>query len=139
MTNLVVVDTGPLVAAFDRRDALSHRAAMGLKTIRGPMRTCEPVLAEAWFLLQRVPTAWEKLTSWIDRGIIVIDFELEPNRAAVFALMRKYRDLPMSLADACLVTMADADRDSRIFTFDRHFARYRYPSRRKIKTIGLED
>lgn len=137
MTGPIVVDTGPLVAAFDKRDALAARTAEALKTIRGPMFTCEPVLAETWFLLSRLPTAWEKVVKWIDQGILQIAFDLDSNGDSVFPMMRKYRDLPMSLADACLVLMADANPGSRIFTFDHHFALYRAPSRRKLKPIGL--
>lgn len=138
MTGPIVVDTGPLVAAFDKRDALAGRTAEALKTIRGPMLTCEPVLAETWFLLSHLPTAWEKVVKWIDRGILQIGFDLESNRDSVFPMMAKYRDQPMSLADACLVAMADANPGSRIFTFDHHFQIYRPKSRRKIRTLGLE-
>lgn len=56
----------------------------------------------------------------------------------VFSLMKKYDNLPMSLADACLVVMAEKSPRGRVFTFDRHFKFYRTHSRRVVKTIGLE-
>ena len=135
----ILLDTGPLVAVLSARDQHHDRAVEMLKRVSFPLLTCEAVIVEACFLLARHDPALEWIERWLRDGQIRIAFALGPNLAEVFALMRKYRDLPMSLADACLVAMADADRNARVLTFDRHFALYRAPSRRKIKTIGLED
>lgn len=137
--SLTILDTGPLVASLNASDQCHARAVETLKRVAFPLVTCEPVIVETCFLLSRHPRALEWIERWLRDGKIRVAFELAPNAETVFALMSKYRDLPMSLADACLVAMADANRDSRVFTFDRHFALYRCPSRRKIKTIGLEE
>lgn len=133
-----ILDTGPLVAALNASDQYHDRAVDALKRVEFPLVTCEPVIVEACFLLARHHTALGWIERWLRDGQIRIVFELSANAETVFALTRKYRDLPMSLADACLVAMADADRGSRVLTFDRHFALYRCLSRRRIKTIGLE-
>lgn len=133
-----ILDTGPLVAALSASDQHHSKAIQVLKRVEAPFVTCEPVIVEACFLLARHNAALGWVERWIREAKIRIEFQLRPNSDRVFALMRKYRDLPMSLADACLVAMAEANPGSRIFTFDRHFALYRAPSRRKIKTIGLE-
>lgn len=100
MSSRVLIDTDPLVTAFDQRDAYANRTTAVLKTVHSPMLTCEPVLTETWFLLKHLPDAWAKIEKWMDLGFLKVAFTLELNRTDVFHLMAKYRDLPMSLADA---------------------------------------
>jgi predicted nucleic acid-binding protein len=74
----------------------------------------------------------------MEEGHLRIDFILSDHRTQVFKLIKKYQNLPMSLADACLVTMTENIPESRLFTFDQHFNTYRTSTRRTIRTIGLE-
>jgi predicted nucleic acid-binding protein len=131
----VVIDTGPLVAAFDRGDERWSETIEQLKAIRSPMFTCEAVLAETWYLLRNYPPGWEKVENWIESGILQVSFSLATQRERTFALLRKFRDLPMSLADACLVSMIEQGIGSRIFTFDRHFQIYRHSGRRVVPLL----
>lgn len=135
----IIVDTGPLVAWLDESDQWHQRAVERTRSLQPPFVICEAVLTEACFLLRRYPQALAQIGSWMERGRIEVTSLLESSHKTIFKLMAKYRDLPMSLADACLVYMADARPGIPIFTFDRHFALYRAPSRRKVKTIGLEE
>ena len=133
----VIVDTGPLVAAIDGGDQWSMGVAEVLKTVQSPMVTCEAVLAETWFLLQRAPGGWETIEKWIQNGVLRITFSLqgERERDRVFALMRRYQDQPMSVADACLVVMIEQNLGNRVFTLDSHFKVYRHSGRRIIPTL----
>jgi predicted nucleic acid-binding protein len=64
-----------------------------------------------------------------------VDFAVAPEHAALARLMAKYADLPMSLADACLVRMAELHPGATIFTVDEHFRVYRQHERKQIPTI----
>lgn len=115
----VLVDTGPLVALIDRGDQYHGRAVAALRDIRDPMLTVWPVVSEAFFLLDfswRAQAAlWELLTA----GTITLASLGEDDLERMSVLMAKYKDLPMELADAALVRVAERERIRQIFTFDQ--------------------
>jgi uncharacterized protein len=63
-------------------------------------------------------------------------FSIEENRADVFNLLRKYADQPMSLADACLVRMAELNSNCQVFTTDKDFLFYRRKGRSVIPILA---
>lgn len=65
-----------------------------------------------------------------------LDFSIEAHRADVARLMRKYADQPMSVADACLVRMAEVAETCQVFTTDRHFRAYRRRGRHAIPLLA---
>jgi predicted nucleic acid-binding protein len=67
----------------------------------------------------------------ISRGVIVLDFSLAAEILVIQQLMKTYRNIPMSLADACLVSMAEIHEHSNVMTLDSDFVVYR-KSRRKV-------
>jgi uncharacterized protein len=104
--------------------------------IREPMLTVWPVTAEVMELLHKSPQAqdgiWELLE---DHALLIADLD-EDHRTRMRHLMRKYRDLPMDLADAALVAVAERERISRIFTLDRRdFEVYRPTGIRRFDII----
>jgi hypothetical protein len=78
----------------------------------------------------------ESLLQMVERGILRVDFGMEENRADVFSLLRKYDDQPMSLADACLVRMAELDSNCQVFTTDKDFLVYRRKGRSVIPLLA---
>lgn len=90
-----------------------------------PLLTCEAVVAEALFLLRRGGIFPDGLLELIRRGILVPDFSLVGEIEPILHLMWKYRDVPMSLADACLVRMAEIHPASVVMTLDSDFTIYR--------------
>jgi uncharacterized protein len=135
-----LLDTGPLVAFFDRSDA-DHEWAKGQwAQAPVPMLTCEAVLAEAAYLLQeRAGLPPEKLLALFERGIISVSFRLEEHAAPVSRLLERYRDQEMQLADACLVRMSELKRDCRVCTLDtQDFQVYRRFERQVIPLIAPE-
>jgi predicted nucleic acid-binding protein len=133
-----LLDTGPLVAFFDRSDAEHEWAKEQWARAPAPMLTCEPVLAEAAFLLREhagLPT--EKLLALFERKIITVPFDLEEHAGTVAHLLEKYRDQDMQLADACLVRMSELNRDCRVFTLDKaEFRIYRRFERQVIPLVA---
>ena len=67
------------------------------------MLTCEDVLAEATYLTRPVPGARAALIEMIGEGFLKIGMALADHYSAILAMVRRYTDVPMSLAVACLV------------------------------------
>lgn len=137
MAGLVVLDAGPLVALLDREDQF-HDWAVACTTeldLRTQLVTCEAVIAEAFFLVRRVSGGVNGLLALLEQGAVRLDFDLCENQAVVVALMRKYADGPMSVADACLVRMSELHDRARIFTLDSDFKLYRRNGRQAIPLI----
>lgn len=98
--------------------------------------TCEPVLTEAFHLVAKVRGGAAALRAALREGLIVLDFDLRSELAAVLELMDCYENLPMSLADACLVRMAERLPGTRVFTLDEDFRIYRKNRTEMIEVIA---
>lgn len=99
------------------------------------MLVCEPVLTEALYLLARFPEAQDALFGLLQNGALGIALRLIEHAAALHALLRKYRDTPMSPADACVVRMAELHGDHSVLTLDSDFLIYRKHGREPIDLI----
>jgi predicted nucleic acid-binding protein len=131
-----LVDTGPLVAALNRRDNFHGWAREALETIRPPLLTCEAVLSEAAYLLRDVTHGPAALLELVMRGLVRSPFRLEAEAAAVRQLLVRYASTRMDLADACLVRMAEVHADCELLTLDREFRDvYRRRGRQAIPTL----
>ena len=133
-----LLDTGPLVAFFDRSDADHAWAEEQWAQAPVPMLTCEAVLAEATYLLQQhAGLPGHKLLALFERKVITVPFALEAHAGPVAHLLEQYADQGMQLADACLVRMSELKRDCRVFTLDRReFRLYRRFERQVIPLVA---
>lgn len=120
----IVLDTGPLVALLNRRDAFHGWSVEQASKLSPPFFTCEAVVAEAHFLLAGVHQGNNRLIDLIGSGRLDLTFSFSIHSERVGELMRAYADVPMSFADACLVCMAEQE-ESTIFTLDSDFKIYR--------------
>ena len=137
MTRPVIVDTSPLVAALNSRDPHHQWAAGQWKALAPPVLTCEAVVAEACHLARRTRRGNpEHVLDLVGRGILDVSFSLVDEVDRVRALAEKYRDVPMSLADACLVRMSELHPGSVVFTLDCDFAVYRRHRRQAIPLLA---
>jgi len=133
---VVLVDTGPIVAFLNGRDRHHGWAVDALRQLQPPMLTCEAVLSEAAFLLRATPGGGDSVMDLVRRGVIRVAFDLTAEVTAVSALMRRYRSLPMDLADACLVRMSELHADCTLLTVDSEFRDvYRRNGRQVIPTL----
>jgi uncharacterized protein len=130
----VLLDTGVIVALLDRSENNHDRCSEALDSIDGPLMTCEAVIAEACYLLRKVPGAADAVLENVARASFRIPFRLDESAADVRALVKRYARLPMDFADACLVAMADALGTGRILTLDSDFHVYRW---RRTRTFEL--
>lgn len=135
----MLLDTGPLVTFLAA--GLEHHpwVCEQWKRLRPPLLTCEPVLTEAAFLLKREGRETDSLFALLERGVLRVGLEIEEQLADLRALMRRYRDRPMSLANACLVRLAELNPGSTIFTFDADFRIYRRHGNRVIPVLMPEE
>ncbi len=131
----IIVDTGPLVAYFNRRDRWHRWAADQMAALNPPLVTCEAVLTEACFLIQRAGGRPGDLIRKVAQRSIEIGIDLEEDASGVESLMQRYADTPMSLADACLVRLTERFPDCRLFTLDNDFEHYRRNGRQVIPLL----
>lgn len=121
---MILIDTGPLVALFDSSDRYHKTCLESLKGFEGPLLTIWPVLTEAFYLLGFSWQAQDNLWEFVIRGGLKISHLDGIERCR--GLMEEYRDLPMDLADAALVALAEEKRITQIFTLDhKDFTVYR--------------
>lgn len=133
MAASVLVDAAFLVALLNRRDANHSWATAQAAQRLPPWKTCEAALSEAFHLLG--PNGTSALSTLMRRNAVQCTFSLSENFEAVLALMLKYADVPMSLADACLVRMSEIAGNSVLLTTDADFRVYRRHSRQSIPYV----
>ncbi len=126
MREVICIDTGPLVAFFDSSDRYHKSCIDILKKLSGPLLTTWPVLTEALYLLNFSWKAQDNLWEFLMRGGIEIMGHEKEGLKRCRELMKKYRDLPMDLADASLFVLAESGNIKTIFTLDhKDFMFYR--------------
>jgi predicted nucleic acid-binding protein len=131
----VIADAGPLVAYLKRDDKDHAWTKEVFQRLTAPLLTCDAALSEAFFLLQQTHGGTGRLIELLENGLVVPAFDLAAELPAVGQLLRKYESVPMSLADACLVRMAEVHRDAAVFTLDGDFQVYRKHRRQIIPLI----
>ncbi len=136
MRSRVLLDTGPLVASVNRRDRYHEWVKTQLAHAAPPLLTCEAVLAESSFLLRHCSGGSVAVLELVRRGAIEVGFRVEDHVDSVIKLMAKYTNVPMSLADACLVRMSELHADAEVMTVDSDFRVYRRHGRRTIPVLA---
>jgi predicted nucleic acid-binding protein len=128
---VILVDAGPLVAMLHADDRHHARCVTTLKGLTAPLATVWPAVTEAMYLLSFSPIAqqalWDRLAADVPR-LLPLDRDDVPR---LKELMWKYRDLPMDLADAALVCVAEREGIDTVFTIDRKDFQVYRPGKRK--------
>jgi len=135
MSRPVLLDTGPLVAFLDRRDHHYPWAYEQFKQLPFPFITCEPVLTEAIHLLGRANVRPESVLELVHSGAIRIDYHIQSEVRALQRLLAQYENVPMDLADACLMRLAASHSEASIFTVDSDFYIYRQDGGQALSII----
>jgi predicted nucleic acid-binding protein len=130
-----IVDTGPLVAFLDRAERHHRWVVARIEEIDAPLLVCEPVLAEAFFLFRRLSKAQDALLELLQNGSLRIALRLDEHIGTIHELLKKYRDTPMSLADACVVCLAEIYDRHEVLTLDSDFVVYRKHGRQPLALI----
>ena len=119
MSGAVLVDTGPIVAILAQSHEHHAACVAHLHHIKGPLLTCWPVIAEALWLLRAYPLAARRLLSCFDGRPFDLAPLTEADLPGITAILAKYRDIGVQLADASLVHLANREGIETIFTLDR--------------------
>lgn len=130
-----LADTGPLVALLAANETNHGWSSEQAHAAPTTVLTCDAVITEALFLLKRVGHNTDRVFDLIESGFLRSEFDLHAEYRAVRDLMRRYREMPMSFADACLVRMAEIHADGAVWTLDRDFHVYRRHRRQTIPLI----
>jgi len=133
---LILIDTGPIVAIFDRDDRYHSLCVEILKGVREQLVTTWPVITECFYLLN---FSWEVQNSFwlfIQRGGLEIHPLDRENHGRCRELMKQYHDLPMDLADATLVALGEELSVSKVFTLNhKDFSVYRWKVKKRFKLL----
>jgi predicted nucleic acid-binding protein len=132
---VVLIDTGAIVAMLDRNERNHRRCVEALEHVDAPLVTCEAVIAESCYLLRDLRGAADAVLENVERGVFQIPFRLTEATKAVRALLARYANVPMDLADGCLVHLADLVNSGRILTLDHDFTVYRWRRRRPFDLL----
>lgn len=116
---MILVDAGPLIALIHKDDAYHARCVATLQSITEPLGTVWPALTEAMYLLGFSWKAQDALWEMVERGVVELLTLDGRDMSRARDSMKKYKDLPMDLADAALVAVAEREKIRRIFTLDR--------------------
>src|SRR5438876_11407642 len=133
MAGNVLVDAGFLIALLSRRDRHHRWAAAQSPHLARPWKTCEAVLSEAFHLLGG--GGGPALAALLRRRALLPEFDLGQDLERVLQLMQMYADIPMSLADACLVRMSETVSDAVLLTTDADFRIYRRHGRQVVPCL----
>ena len=134
MIKAVLLDAGPWVAYLRRADK-HHVWAREQFSAREDFVSCEAVLAEVCARLQYCGNDPLVALEFVKSDVVTLDFDLQSNLIPVENLMRKYRDQPMDLADACLVRMTEIEPRSLVVTTDADFEFYRRNGREVVPHV----
>ena len=133
MAASVLADAGFVVALLSNRDTHHAWAVSQAPQFAPPWRSCEGALSEVFHLVGAAGAP--SLGALLRRGSVLIAFELAEHVEPVLKLMQKYSDVPMSLADACLVRMTETLAGPVVLTTDADFRVYRRHSRHVVPCI----
>jgi predicted nucleic acid-binding protein len=131
----ILLDSSVIVALLDRRDAGHKRCVAAIERVDQPLATCEAVVTESCHLLSHIPRASMEVLRNLEHGTFQIGFALSDNVNAIHTLMAKYADTPASLADACLIHMANQLSTGDILTLDSDFLHYRWRKTRRFNLL----
>ncbi len=116
---MILCDAGPLIALADDKDQHHHQCLAAFRRLNEPLGTIWPAIAEAMFILSGKLDCQDYVWKMLERGVphlLRLDLEDLPR---IRELIHKYADLPMDLADAALIRVAERDAIQTIFTVDK--------------------
>ncbi|MEH2157685.1 type II toxin-antitoxin system VapC family toxin [Nostoc sp.] len=135
MKQNIIIDTGPLVALINNQEQYHSWATKEVANLAYPFFTCEAVITEACFILQNFYRGEDTVMGLVSSGNIQISFRLSDEIRTVRELLKRYQNVPMSLADACLVRMSELINGSSVLTLDSDFRVYRKNKNEMIDLI----
>lgn len=135
MLNTVLIDTGPLIALFDRDDKYHTSIVEFIKNTNYRFISTTAVLTETMYMLDFNTAVQLSFLEWIMKEGIIIHEIKQSNIKRIIDLTKKYSDRPMDFADATLVIAAEERGIRQIISIDSDFDIYRLYNKMKIENI----
>jgi predicted nucleic acid-binding protein len=134
---MTLCDASPLIALINQGDRNHQRCVDILPSLSAPLVTTCACFTEAIYLLGRYGgwLAQQELWGYIGDEILVIYHHTSDELTRIETLMAQYRDIPMDLADASLVAIAEVLNQRQIFTLDRDFYIYRLCGNQSFEVV----
>ncbi len=133
----VLLDTSCIVALLDKSERFHKSCLEVVTSVNANLITCESVITESCYLLRNYSKAIEAIFKNIEAGIFQIPFNLSHYSEETIVLLKKYQNVPMDLADACLVQLANKYKTAEILTLDSDFDIYRWGNNKKFNCLLL--
>ena len=130
----ILIDSGPLIALFDRSDKYHQASTEFIKKNRSELVTTIASITEVLHLLDFSRNAQVDFLSWVDSGAVTVESITADDFQRIRELIVKYSGLPMDFADACLVFLGEKMNISKVATIDRDFDVYRLKGKRLFTT-----
>jgi len=131
-----LADTGALLAYLDRRDRWHAACREAFLDLRLPLVTSTAVLTELFHLVGDDPREVRAAWDFVRSGVLTVAPLTDRDLPELEALMRRYHDRPMDLADAALVHIASRESIHTVFTIDHDdFETYRISGRKRFRIL----
>ncbi len=130
----ILIDSGPLIALFDRSDKYHRASTEFIKKNRSELITTLASVTEVLHLLDFSRNAQVDFLSWVDAGAVTVEPITTDDFQRIRELIIKYSDLPMDFADACLVFLGEKMSINKVATIDRDFDVYKLKGKKSLTT-----
>jgi len=120
-----LIDSGPLIALFDKSDNYHYAAIKFLKDYDGLLLTTWSVISEVFYMLGFNINTQIDFLKWIERGGLIIQSFSHEHITRLIELIGKYSDVPMDLADATLILASELENINEVITIDSDFHIYK--------------
>ena len=137
MQNEALIDSGPLMALFDRDDKYHKSSIEFIKEYRGKLISTTAVMTEVCYLLDFSVKVQIDFLTWVKNGGIQLSELKQADLNRIIQLTQKYSDLPMDFADSTLVAIGERLNVSQIATIESDFYVYRFHQKHAFENIFL--
>lgn len=130
-----LIDTGPLIALFNKNDKYHDKIKKFIKHYEGILTTSWPVMTEVCHMLDFNISAQIDFLKWVKLGGLKIEDIKSSEIDKIIQLSEKYSDVPMDLSDASLVVISERLKIKEIITIDSDYFIYRTTEREMLKNV----
>ncbi|MEA2047604.1 MAG: PIN domain-containing protein [Campylobacterota bacterium] len=120
-----IIDSGPLIALFDKNDKYHTKILTFFKHFQGEFITTWSVITEVSHMLDFNLKVQIDFLKWIELGALQIENIEQEELSHIIKMMSKYTDIPMDLADSTLMYIAQRNKITHIVSIDSDFDIYR--------------
>lgn len=133
----IIVDSGPLIALFDRSDRYHGQAITFLKSVKNRLITNLPVITEVVYVLDFSATAQRDFLYWAEKALR-IDQKTVADMPRIRSILEKCADLPADFADASVEALAERLRTRFVASMDKDFTIYRIHQKQHFTNLFFD-